>query len=348
MNVLVTGGAGYIGAHCCLELAARGFHPLVYDNLATGHREHVRWGEFVEGDISDAARLDDLFARYRIEAVMHFAAFIEVGESVADPLKYYDNNAAGSLQLIRAMLRHGIDCIVFSSSAAVYGIPRQVPIDEDHPTQPLSPYGRTKRMVERILADCETAYGLRWTALRYFNAAGADPAARIGEWHDPESHLIPRILDAAWEDGRPVQVYGTDYPTPDGSCIRDYIHVSDLARAHVLALERLVAGTSGGAINLGQGQGYSVMEVIRHAAQITGRQFPVQTGPRREGDPPVLIASNRKAQDMLGWSPEQSSLENIIASAWKWHCKMKEAAHGARRTAQGQGAKTTHPVHRAP
>jgi UDP-glucose-4-epimerase GalE len=348
MNVLVTGGAGYIGAHCCQELAARGFRPVVYDNLTTGHREHVRWGELVEGDINDAARLDEVCARYRIEAVMHFAGFIEVGESVADPLKYFGNNVAGSLQVLRAMVRHGIACIVFSSSAAVYGTPRQAPIDEDHPTHPLSPYGRTKLMVEHILADCETAYRLRWMALRYFNAAGADPAARIGEWHDPESHLIPRILDAAWEGGRPVQVYGTDYPTPDGSCIRDYIHVADLARAHVLALERLLAGDGSGAFNLGQGRGYSVMEVIRHAAQITGRQLPIQTAPRRGGDPPVLIASNRKAQDILSWAPEQSSLENIIASAWKWHCRMKEAAQGARRTAQGQAQNPTHSVHRVP
>jgi len=336
MNVLVTGGAGYIGAHCCQELAARGFHPVVYDNLSTGHREHLRWGELFEGDIGDAAGLDEVCGRYRIAAVMHFAAVIEVGESVADPLKYYWNNVAGSLQLIRAMVRHGIPRIVFSSSAAVYGAPRQVPIDEEHPTHPLSPYGRSKLMIETMLADCEQAYGLRWMALRYFNAAGADPEARIGEWHDPESHLIPRVLDAAWEGGRPVQVYGADYPTPDGSCIRDYIHVTDLARAHVLALERLLAGNSGGAFNLGQGRGYSVLEVIRQAAQITGGQFPIQTGPRRPGDPPVLIASNRKAQDLLGWVPEQSSLENIIASAWKWHCKMKETVHGARRTAQEQ------------
>jgi UDP-glucose-4-epimerase GalE len=335
MNILVTGGAGYIGAHCCQELAARGYYPVVFDNLTTGHREHVRWGEFFEGDIADATRLDDVCARYPFAAVMHFAALIEVGESVADPLRYYGNNVAGSLQLIRAMQRHGIPCIVFSSSAAVYGTPRQVPIDEEHPTHPLSPYGWSKLMLETILADCERAYGLRWVALRYFNAAGADLGAQIGEWHDPESHLIPRVLDAARDGRRPVQVYGTDYPTPDGSCVRDYIHVTDLARAHVLALERLLAGNSGGTFNLGQGRGYSVMEVIRHAAQITGRSFPIQTGPRRPGDPPVLIASSRKAHDMLGWIPEQSSLENIIASAWKWHCKMRETAQGARCTAQG-------------
>jgi UDP-glucose-4-epimerase GalE len=336
MNVLVTGGAGYIGAHCCQELAGRGFHPVVYDNLATGHREHVRWGEFFEGDIADAARLDAVCKRFPIEAVMHFAAFIEVGESVSDPLKYYGNNVAGSLQLLRAMVRHGIRHLVFSSSAAVYGEPRQVPIDENHPARPLSPYGWTKLMVETMLADCEKAHGLRWMALRYFNAAGADPAAQIGEWHEPESHLIPRILDAARDGERPAHVYGTDYPTPDGSCIRDYIHVADLARAHVLALERLLAGSPGGAFNLGQGRGYSVLEVLRCAAEVTGKQFPIQIGPRRPGDPPVLIASNQKARELLGWIPEQSSLENIIASAWKWHCKMKEPVQGARHTAQGQ------------
>jgi UDP-glucose-4-epimerase GalE len=335
MIVLVTGGAGYIGAHCCKELALRGFHPVVFDNLSTGHREHVRWGEFCEGDIGDAERLDAACARFRFDAVLHFAACIEVGESVADPLKYYANNVAGSLQLMRAMVRHGIRHIVFSSSAAVYGEPRQVPIDEDHPSRPLSPYGWTKAMVETMLAGCERADGLRWMALRYFNAAGADAAAQIGEWHDPESHLIPRILDAARDGGRPIQVYGTDYATPDGSCIRDYIHVADLARAHALALEGLLAGKPGGAFNLGQGKGFSVLEVIGEAERVTGKRLQIQTGPRRPGDAPVLIASNRKAREVLGWSPEQSSLENIIASAWKWHCKMKNPARGARPTAQG-------------
>jgi len=323
MNILVTGGAGYIGAHCCRELAGRGFQPVAYDNLAKGHRQFVRWGDFFQGDINDRARLDECLAGAAIEAVMHFAAFIEVGESVADPSKYYANNLAGSLQLIRALVRHGIRHLVFSSSAAVYGNPQHVPIDENHPTHPVNPYGWTKRMVETMLADFERAYGLRWVALRYFNAAGADAAADIGEWHEPESHLIPRILDAVFDGRRPVQVYGTDYPTPDGSCIRDYIHVTDLARAHVLALEHLLAGGPSGAFNLGQGRGYSVMEVLRCAAEITAKQFPIQTGPRRPGDAPVLIASNQKARDVLGWVPEQSRLENIIASAWRWHRKMR-------------------------
>jgi UDP-glucose-4-epimerase GalE len=323
VNILVTGGAGYIGAHCCKELAARGFQPVVYDNLVTGHREHVRWGPFFKGDVGDAAGLDAVCAAFKFDAALHLAAYIEVGESVADPLKYYGNNVAGALQLVRALVRHGIRRVVFSSSAAVYGTPSEVPIDEKHATRPLNPYGRTKWMVEHILADCEQAYGLRWMALRYFNAAGADSEAQIGEWHDPESHLIPRVLEAAWDGGRPVQVYGTDYSTPDGSCIRDYIHVTDLARAHALAIEALLAGSSGGAFNLGQGRGCSVLEVLHETVRITGRQFPIQTAPRRRGDPPILIASNRKARDLLGWVPEQSSLENIIASAWKWHQKMK-------------------------
>jgi UDP-glucose-4-epimerase GalE len=340
VNVLVTGGAGYIGAHCCKELAARGFQPVVYDSLVTGHREFVRWGPLFEGDIGDAAGLDAVCRTFKIDAALHFAAFIEVGESVADPLKYYGNNLAGALQLVRALVRHGIRRVVFSSSAAVYGAPREVPIDETHPTLPLSPYGRTKLMVEQLLTDCEQAYGLRCMALRYFNAAGADPEAQIGEWHDPESHLIPRVLDAAKNGERPIQVYGTDYPTPDGSCIRDYIHVADLARAHALAIEALLDGSPGGAFNLGQGKGYSVLEVLREAARITGRKLTVQTGPRRPGDPPVLIASNWKARDMLGWVPEQSSLDDIIASAWKWHQKMRgPAGEKATRVAGGRGDK---------
>jgi UDP-glucose-4-epimerase GalE len=323
MNILVTGGAGYIGAHCCKELSARGYHPVVFDNLCKGHREHVRWGPFFAGDIGSAEQLDECFSRFKIDAVMHFAGFIEVGESVADPQKYYANNLAGTLQLLQTLVRQGIRKFVFSSSAAVYGSPQRVPIDEGHSTCPVNPYGWTKLMVETMLADFERAYGLRWIALRYFNAAGADAAAEIGEWHEPESHLIPRILDAALDGCRAVQVYGADYPTDDGSCIRDYIHVTDLARAHVRAMEHLSAGKTGGAFNLGQGQGYSVMEVLRIAAAITGKKFPVEIGSRRPGDAAVLIASHQKAREELGWLPEHSSLENIIASAWKWHQRLR-------------------------
>lgn len=323
MNILVTGGAGYIGAHCCKELAARGHHPVVFDSLVTGHRSFARWGDFFKGDTGNAEALDECLSRHKIDAVMHFAAFIEVGESVAEPGKYYANNVAGTLQLLQAVVRHGIRRFVFSSSAAVYGSPQQVPIEETHPTRPLNPYGWTKLMVETMLADFEPAYGLRWAALRYFNAAGADPAAEIGEWHEPESHLIPRVLDAALDGSRPVQVYGTDYPTPDGTCIRDFIHVSDLADAHVRALDYLAAGGASGAFNLGQGRGFSVREIVRKVSEATGRQMAMQALDRRPGDPPVLIASNQKALDQLGWSPRHSDPEKIIASAWQWHRRMR-------------------------
>ena len=322
MNILVTGGAGYIGAHCCKELAARGFHPVVFDSLVKGHREHLRWGDFYQGSTTRAADLADCLARFRISAVMHFAAFIEVGESVGDPGAYYLNNVAGSLNLLQAMAAHGIKQMVFSSSAAVYGSPQQVPINEEHPLAPLSPYGWSKQMVETMLADFGTAHGLRWLALRYFNAAGADASGDIGERHTPESHLIPRLLSAALA-GRPVEVYGTDYPTPDGTCIRDYVHVTDLARAHVLALEYLLAGGSGGAFNLGQGEGYSVREVIGKVQEVTTRPLHVHTAARRPGDAPILVASNAKARGELGWTPQHSRLENIIATAWRWHQRQR-------------------------
>jgi UDP-glucose-4-epimerase GalE len=325
MNILVTGGAGYIGAHCCKTLASRGHHPVVFDSLITGHRQHVQWGDFFRGDTNSAPELDACLSRHKIDAAMHFAAFIEVGESVADPQKYYANNVAGTLQLLQALVRHGIRHFVFSSSAAIYGNPLQVPIDEEHSARPLNPYGWSKLMVEIMLADFQSAYDLNWIALRYFNAAGADEAADIGEWHDPESHLIPRLLDAALDRRQPVRVYGTDYPTPDGTCIRDYIHVNDLAGAHVQALEHLAAGGSSGVFNLGQGRGYSVMEVIGKVQEITGRPLVVQKAARRPGDAAVLIASNQKALQQLGWSPRHSDLDNIIASAWKWHRNMRGA-----------------------
>ena len=325
MNVLVTGGAGYIGAHCCKALASRGYHPVVFDSLITGHRQHVQWGDFFRGDTTSATELDACLSRYKIDAAMHFAAFIEVGESVANPQKYYANNVAGTLQLLQALVRHRIRHFVFSSSAAVYGNPLEVPIDEQHPARPLNPYGWTKLMIEIMLADFQSAYGLNWIALRYFNAAGADEAADIGEWHDPESHLIPRILDAALDHRQSVRVYGTDYPTPDGTCIRDYIHVNDLAGAHVRAFEHLASGGASGVYNLGQGRGYSVMEVIAKVREITGRPLVVEKVDRRPGDAAVLIASNQKALQQLGWSPHHSDLDKIIASAWKWHRTMRGA-----------------------
>jgi UDP-glucose-4-epimerase GalE len=325
MNVLVTGGAGYIGAHCCKALASRGYHPVVFDSLITGHRQHVQWGDFFRGDTTSDMELDACLSRYKIDAAMHFAAFIEVGESVANPQKYYANNVAGTLQLLQALVRHNIRHFVFSSSAAVYGNPFDVPIDEQHPARPLNPYGWTKLMIEIMLADFQSAYGLNWIALRYFNAAGADEEADIGEWHDPESHLIPRILDAALNHRQSVRVYGTDYPTPDGTCIRDYIHVNDLAGAHVRAFEHLASGGASGVYNLGQGRGYSVMEVIAKVREITGRPLVVEKVDRRPGDAAVLIASNQKALQQLGWSPHHSDLDKIIASAWKWHRTMRGA-----------------------
>lgn len=322
MNILVTGGAGYIGSHCCKALAAGGHRPIVFDSLVKGRRENVRWGEFIRGDINDPEALECCFERCRVDAVVHFAAFIEVGESVADPLAYYTNNVGGTLQLLRAVQRHGVRNFVFSSSAAVYGTPERVPIEEDHPLNPLSPYGWTKRMMEAMLADFGRAYGLRWAALRYFNAAGADRSADIGEAHDPESHLIPRVLDAAIA-GRPIDVFGADYPTPDGTCVRDYVHVSDLAAAHVTAVERLAAEGPAAAINLGQGRGYSVMEVIRAAQEVTGLPVAVRISGRRPGDAPVLVASNRKAREVLGWTPQESGLDHILRTAWAWHRKLK-------------------------
>ncbi|MCU0563983.1 MAG: UDP-glucose 4-epimerase GalE [Desulfobacterales bacterium] len=329
MNILVTGGAGYIGSHCCKALAACGHLPIVFDSLVKGRRENVRWGEFVHGDIGDPEALEGCLKRHRIDAVMHFAAFIEVGESVADPLAYYANNVGGTLQLLRAVHRHGVRDFVFSSSAAVYGTPERVPIEEDHSLNPLSPYGWTKRMMEAMLEDFGRAYGLRWAALRYFNAAGADRSADIGEAHDPESHLIPRMFDAAIA-GRPIEVFGGDYPTADGTCIRDYVHVSDLAAAHVMALERLAEGGPSGPVNLGQGRGYSVMEVVRAAEEVTGMPIAVRLAERRPGDAPVLVASNRKAREVLGWTPRESGLDHILRTAWAWHRKLRGIDAGDR------------------
>jgi len=318
-KVLVTGGAGYIGAHCCKELAARGYEPVVFDSLAKGHREFVRWGELFQGDITAPADLDRCFQHHDIGAVLHFAGFIEVGESVKDPAKYYGNNVSGTLELLAAMVRHGVGDFIFSSSAAVYGYPEKVPIGEDHPLSPVNPYGWTKLMVETMLGDFEAAHGIRWVALRYFNAAGADADAVIGERHQPESHLIPRLLLAALNGGGSVSIYGTDYPTADGTCVRDFVHVCDLARAHVLALEYMSSGAPSTVFNLGQGRGYSVREVVGKVRELTGVDLPVVEEARRPGDPAVLIASNARAREILGWEPVDSGLENILSSAWRWH-----------------------------
>lgn len=319
--ILVTGGAGYIGSHACKALAHAGHTPVTYDNLVYGHRRAVRWGPLEEGDIADRARLDAVIETYRPVAVLHFAAYAYVGESVADPGKYYRNNVAGTLTLLEALRDHGVSRLIFSSTCATYGMPQDVPITESHPQNPINPYGASKLMIERMLADFETAHGLRSIALRYFNAAGADPDAEIGEAHDPETHLIPLVLDAAAGRRPSITVNGDDYDTPDGTCIRDYIHVTDLAEAHVLALRALERGAPSGACNLGNGQGFSVREVIERARRVTGCTIPVEIGPRRPGDPPRLVGDARQAHRTLGWTPRHADLDTILATAWAWHRK---------------------------
>lgn len=318
-RVLVTGGAGYIGSHTCKALARAGYQPIVLDNLVHGHDWAVRWGPLVVGDIGDRASLDRAIADYRPCAVVHFAALIEVGESVRDPGRYYRNNVVGSLNLLEALRDHGIPHLIFSSSCAVYGLPEQLPLIEDHPKRPINPYGVSKQMVEEMLADFGQAYGLGWVALRYFNAAGADPEGELGEAHRPETHLIPLAIQAALGQGPSLQIFGDDYPTPDGSCIRDYVHVADLAAAHVLALEYLRKGGQSTAFNLGTGQGASVFAVIAAVERVTGRRVPYTLGPRRAGDPPVLYADAAKARDGLGWRPQYPELDSMIEHAWRWH-----------------------------
>ena len=323
-NILVTGGAGFVGSHACKALAAQGYAPIVFDTLVYGHEEAVRWGPLERGDIADRARLDEVIVAHRPIAAMHFAAFTYVGESVADPGKYYRNNVAGTLTLLEALRDHGIDKFVFSSTAAVYGIPDEVPIPESAPKQPINPYGTSKLMVETMLGEFGHAHGLRSIALRYFNAAGADPDGEIGELHEPESHLIPLALDAVAGRGKPLTVFGEDYPTPDGTCIRDYIHVADLADAHVAALDALVQGAPSNAYNLGTGHGFSVREVIDTVAKVTGKEVPHSVGPRRAGDPASLVSDPSRAQKDFAWTPRSSDLETIVATAWAWHRK----AHG--------------------
>lgn len=318
--VLVTGGAGYIGSHTVKYLSTHGLPLLVLDNLVHGHREFLQPGvDFVLADLTDREALALVFARYRIRAVVHFAAFAYVGESVTDPAKYYHNNVIGTLNLLDAMRSAGVHSIVFSSTCATYGVPEISPIEEHHVQAPINPYGMSKLMIETIFADYERAYGLRWCALRYFNAAGANPDGTLGEWHDPETHLIPLILDAALGLRPAIGVFGSDYPTPDGTCVRDYIHVNDLAQAHHLALEYLLAGGAPRAFNLGNGNGHSVLEVIASAERISGRTIPVQMEPRRPGDPPALVGSAQQAREILGWKPRFAELDTIVGTAWRWH-----------------------------
>lgn len=316
-NILVIGGAGYIGSHTVRLLAKQGYNPVVFDNLSKGHPEAVKGYPLEQGDLGDKARLTDVLKKYRIEAVMHFAAFIEVGESVRQPSKYYHNNVAQVLNLLDTLVESNIKYFVFSSTAATFGEPVSPKIDEKHPQHPINPYGKTKLMVEQMLEDFDTAYGLKATALRYFNASGADDCGEIGESHTPETHLIPLVLQAAAGKRPSIKIFGTDYPTQDGTCVRDYVHVNDLARAHILALEKMVTNNASERFNLGSGNGYSVAELISTAKRITGVDFKVETAPRRTGDPAVLVADSTKAKRLLGWEP-QYDLSRIIETAWHW------------------------------
>jgi UDP-glucose-4-epimerase GalE len=321
MRILVTGGAGYIGSHTAKVLAAAGHHPVVFDDMSQGHDWAVKWGPLEAGSLSDSARLAEVFKSQKVEAVVHFAANALVGESMANPTKYFRNNTVGTLNLLDAMREAGVGTIVFSSTCATYGDPTRVPIDESHPQVPVNPYGESKLMVEKMLRWYGEAYGLRWIALRYFNAAGADPDGEIGEDHDPESHLIPLVIGAAQGTRPPVKIFGTDYATPDGTAIRDYVHVMDLADAHLRALDCLQAGTSSQAINLGTGHGHSVREVVDTVARVGGKDVPIVESPRRAGDPPQLVAAPARAHEILGWTCRYADLETIVRHAWRWHGK---------------------------
>jgi UDP-glucose-4-epimerase GalE len=319
VRVLVTGGAGYIGSHTAKLLAAAGHQPVVFDDLTQGHEWAVKWGPLERGSLTDPARLAEVFAASNVEAVVHFAAHALVGESMTNPSKYFHNNTVGTLNLVDAMCAAKVSTIVFSSTCATYGNPIRVPIDETHPQSPVNPYGESKLMVEKILRWYGECYGLRWMALRYFNAAGADPDGEIGEDHDPETHLIPLAIGAAQGTRPPVSVFGTDYPTPGGTAVRDYIHVVDLADAHLRALDRLATGTPSQAINLGTGRGRSVREVLDTVARVGGKPVPAVESPRRMGDPPELIAAPDRAREVLGWECRHADLETIVRHAWAWH-----------------------------
>ena len=319
MSILVCGGAGYVGSHCLEALKAAGYDCVVVDDLSRGHRAAVGESPLYVGNIADDALMDRVFREHHIEVVLHFAAASQVGESMKEPLLYYENNLCATVALLRSMRRHEVGRIVFSSSAAVYGEPDAVPIPEESPKAPTNTYGETKLAMERLMHWCHVAYGLEYVSLRYFNAAGASPSGIIGEDHTPETHLIPLVLQAAQGRREEVSIFGDDYPTPDGTCIRDYIHTSDLASAHLLAARRLLAGEGSGIFNLGSEHGLSVRQIIDAARKVTGRDFPVEVAPRRAGDPAVLIASNRKAREELGWVPAHSDAESILASAWAWH-----------------------------
>ncbi|BDZ67733.1 UDP-glucose 4-epimerase GalE [Methanobacterium ferruginis] len=319
--ILVTGGAGYIGSHANKELNSAGYETVVLDNMSYGHEDFLKWGVLEKVDLADLESLRNVFQKYKIDAVMHFAAFTYVGESVEDPQKYYLNNLRNTLNLLQVMNEFKVRKLVFSSTCATYGNPQEIPITETHPQNPISPYGKGKFMVEKVLEDYSAAYGLCYVSLRYFNAAGADPEGDIGERHNPETHLIPLILDAAMGKREDIKIFGTDYPTPDGTCIRDYIHVTDLADAHIKALKYLENGGKSEVFNLGNGNGFSVREVIEEARKVTGKKIKATETVRRPGDPPILVGSSDKARKILKWKPKYDDLSQIISTAWEWHKK---------------------------
>ena len=320
-TILVVGGAGYIGSHMVLDLLRADYPVVTLDDCSRGHRELLPGGAFIEGDMGNPADLERIFRQYPIKAVMHFAAHSQVGESVEQPLEYYRNNVANTITLLQSMQQAGIQHFIFSSTAAVYGEPVNTPITEDHPCSPTNPYGNTKLAVERLLHDVSNATGLSYSVLRYFNAAGADAAGNIGERHQPETHLIPLVLQVATGERQSINIFGDDYPTPDGTCLRDYVHVSDLTQAHLLALESLLNGGGNTTFNLGNNSGYSVRQVIETARQITGHPIPALMSERRAGDPAILVADSARIRAELGWQPRYENIEDIIRSAWAWHQK---------------------------
>jgi UDP-glucose-4-epimerase GalE len=321
MRLLITGGAGYVGSHVAKALRQAGHEVITFDNLSTGHEWAVKWGPLERGDLRDSERLREVFARYQIDAVLHFAALAYVGESMREPYLYFDNNVAGTLCLLRAMSRASVRFLVFSSTCAVYGAPQVVPITESSLLAPCNPYGESKRIIEQMLQWGGTCNGLRWVALRYFNAAGCDPECETGELHQPETHLIPSLLNSVLVGTQPCPIYGADYPTPDGTCVRDYVHVTDLAEAHLRALGYLVKGGESRSMNLGSGRGFSVLEVVKGVGTVTGRSAQVRVESRRPGDPPVLVSGIDMASRLLRWQPVHSSLEEILSTAWAWHRK---------------------------
>lgn len=332
-TVLVVGGAGYIGAHMTKDLLRAGYEVLILDDLSRGHRNLLDGGTFFQGDLGDRILLKQIFSTHTVDAVMHFAAYSLVGESVQQPLLYYRNNVSRTVELLDTMMRHGVKRFIFSSTAAVYGEPANVPIAEEHPCQPANPYGLSKQAVEHMLADCARAHGLQYVSLRYFNAAGADASGELGERHEPETHLIPLVLQVATGERENIKIFGTDYPTPDGTCLRDYVHVSDLTQAHLLALRHLLAGGANAIYNLGNSKGYSVREVIETAQRVTGREIPTVVALRRPGDPARLIADSTRIRHELGWKPLYEDLKSIIETAWVWH--QKEAGRSQPATKPG-------------